>query len=88
MITGELRRSHNQSSRGSSSRLHSNEEEGNPRPVGDVQARIVRLDFHTFHGEDPIGWIYKIQHFLAFHNTLPQHKVKLASFHMDGKAVT
>lgn len=32
--------------------------------------------------------IYKVQHFLAFRNTLAQHKVRLVSFHMEGKALT
>ncbi|KAG2701180.1 hypothetical protein I3760_06G032300 [Carya illinoinensis] len=52
-----------------------------------TQELSVRVDFPSFHGEDPNGWIYKVNHFFSFHNTLPQHKVRLASFHMEGQAL-
>ncbi|XP_042983164.1 uncharacterized protein LOC122312586 [Carya illinoinensis] len=54
---------------------------------GEIGTRSVRVDFPSFHGEDPNGWIYKVNHFFSFHNTLPQHKVRLASFHMEGQAL-
>ncbi|XP_042950056.1 uncharacterized protein LOC122282167 [Carya illinoinensis] len=54
---------------------------------GEIGTRSVRVDFPSFHGEDPNGWIYKVNHCFSFHNTLPQHKVRLASFHMEGQAL-
>ncbi|KAF5481388.1 hypothetical protein F2P56_002043 [Juglans regia] len=72
---------------GSGSGSHGGDAEGSPRG-GDVQTRTIRLDFPVFHGEDPAGWIYKVHQFFSFHNTLPQQRLRLTSFHMEGKALT
>ena len=50
--------------------------------MGEVQTRLVRLDFPMFTGDDPTGWLYKVHQFFKFQNTLPQHKLRLGSFHM------
>ncbi|XP_042946164.1 uncharacterized protein LOC122279545 [Carya illinoinensis] len=55
--------------------------------AGDIQPRSVRIDFPTFDGDDPQGWLYKVKQFFAFHNTLPHHRLRLVSFHMVGKAL-
>lgn len=54
---------------------------------GEVHTRFVRLDFPMFQGDDPTGRLFKVHHFFTFHNTLPQHCIRLASFHMEGQAV-
>ncbi|XP_041028991.1 uncharacterized protein LOC121268795 [Juglans microcarpa x Juglans regia] len=54
---------------------------------GDVQPRAVRLAFPVFNGDDPHGWLYKVNQFFTFHNTLPQHRLRLVSFHVEGKAL-
>ncbi|XP_041016312.1 uncharacterized protein LOC121258850 [Juglans microcarpa x Juglans regia] len=54
---------------------------------GDVQPRAVRLAFPVFNGDDPHGWLYKVNQFFTFHNTLPQHRLRLMSFHVEGKAL-
>lgn len=54
---------------------------------GELQPRSVRLDFPVFGGEDPHGWLYKVNQFFTFHNTLPQHRLRLVSFHVAGRAL-
>lgn len=64
--------------------MHSN---NHRKQFGEVLPKSVRVDFPSFHGDDPNGWIYKVNCFFAFHNALPQHRLRLASFHMEGKAI-
>lgn len=54
---------------------------------GGIQTRAVRLDFPKFNGEDPSGWVYRADQFFNYHQTNPHHRVLLASFHMEGKAL-
>ncbi|KAF5480441.1 hypothetical protein F2P56_001190 [Juglans regia] len=54
---------------------------------GEFLPRFVRLDFPVFDGEDPHAWLYKIKQFFIFHNTLPEHRLRLVSIHMAGKAL-
>nr|XP_034919250.1 uncharacterized protein LOC118052388 [Populus alba] len=53
-----------------------------------VQLKSIRLEFPRFNGEDPIGWVYKANQFFNFHNIPAQHRLFIASFHMEGKAIT
>lgn len=45
------------------------------------------LDFPSFTGDDPVAWLYKANWFFLFYNTLIHHKLRLASFHMEEKAM-
>lgn len=54
---------------------------------GDILPRSVQLDFPLFDGDDTHGWLYEVKQFFAFHSTLPQHHLRLVSFHMTGKAL-
>jgi hypothetical protein len=54
---------------------------------GGIQTRDIRLDFSKFNGEEPNGWIYHANQFFTYHQTNPHHRVLLASFHMEGKAL-
>ncbi|KAA8514829.1 hypothetical protein F0562_018008 [Nyssa sinensis] len=55
---------------------------------GGIQARSLRLDFPHFDGGDPSEWILKAQQFFNYFETLEDHKLEIASFHMEGKALT
>lgn len=55
---------------------------------GEIHTISIQLDFPTFNGENPNAWLYKVNQFFSFHNTLPQHRLCLISFHMKGKALT
>ena len=52
-----------------------------------IQIRAARLDFPRFNGDNPSGWIYWANQFFNYHQTNPHHRILLASFHMDGKAL-
>lgn len=55
---------------------------------GGIQARTIRLDFPRFDGGDPSEWILKAQQFFSYFGTPENQKLELASFHMEGKALT
>lgn len=52
---------------------------------GEVQPRAFRVNFLTIHGEDPLGWLYKVNKFFNLHNTHPQHKMRLVFFPHGGQ---
>ncbi|KAK4265564.1 hypothetical protein QN277_026598 [Acacia crassicarpa] len=52
------------------------------------QPRPFKLDFPCFDGNDPRGWIFKATQFFNFHQTPPPQHLQIASFHMDGPALT
>lgn len=56
--------------------------------LGGIQVRSARLDFPRFNGEDPKSWIYRANQFFAYNQTNPLHRLVLASFHMEGKALS
>lgn len=46
------------------------------------------MDFPKFvDGDDLLGWLYKAKHYFNFFSIEDSKKVKLASFHMEGKAL-
>lgn len=71
---------------------------GKPSPVGpryhnhntehgEVHLKSIKLDFPKFDGEDPFGWLYRANQFFAFNQTQPYHRILIASFHMERKAL-
>ncbi|KAF5480102.1 hypothetical protein F2P56_000872 [Juglans regia] len=69
---------------------NNSENKGGPQMMnhsGELLPRSVRLEFPVFDGEDPHAWLYKVKQFFTFHNTLPEHRLRLVSFHMVGKAL-
>ncbi|KAA8524249.1 hypothetical protein F0562_010672 [Nyssa sinensis] len=62
----------------------------NPLFVGHtgIQARSLRLDFPRFDDGDPSEWILKAQQFFNYFETPDNHKLEIASFHIEGKALT
>ena len=52
-----------------------------------IITRSVRIDFPKFDGFDPLGWIYKANKFFYYHRTPYNHRLMLASIHMEGKAL-
>ena len=52
-----------------------------------IQTKAVRLDFLKFNGDNPSGWIYRANQFFNYHQTNPHHRILMASFHMEGKAL-
>jgi hypothetical protein len=52
------------------------------------QNRFKRFDFPRFDGEDPNNWIYKANQYFSFNNTNPLQRILIASYHMEGDALT
>ena len=48
----------------------------------------IKLDIPRFDGFDPLGWIFKINQFFEFHNTPEDQSIRMASFYMEGEALT
>lgn len=48
----------------------------------------VKLDFPHFNGEDPEGWLYQADEYLAYHGILDESKLQIVGFHMTGKALS
>ncbi|KAH9669753.1 hypothetical protein KPL70_021924 [Citrus sinensis] len=47
----------------------------------------LKLNFPTFGGSDPTGWIFKAEQYFEFKGINPQQQVQLASFHLEGVAL-
>ncbi|KAD7480201.1 hypothetical protein E3N88_03337 [Mikania micrantha] len=46
-----------------------------------------KIDFPTFSGGDPRGWILKAEKYFRFYNTLDEEKVDVAAIHLEGDAL-
>ncbi|CAN6725982.1 unnamed protein product [Malus baccata var. baccata] len=47
---------------------------------------FLKMDFPRFgDGDEPLGWIYKAEHYFDFFNIEEFKKVKMASFHLEGE---
>ncbi|KAA8519441.1 hypothetical protein F0562_013684 [Nyssa sinensis] len=51
------------------------------------QTRFAKLDFPKFFGEDPEAWVYKCEKFFEFNAIDETQKVRLASIHMEDRAI-
>ncbi|KAA8550255.1 hypothetical protein F0562_001939 [Nyssa sinensis] len=51
------------------------------------QTRFAKLDFPKFFGEDPKAWVYKCEKFFEFNTIDETQKVRLASIHMEDRAI-
>ncbi|GAU45976.1 hypothetical protein TSUD_401160 [Trifolium subterraneum] len=48
----------------------------------------IKLEIPKFDGTDPLNWIFKISQFFDFHQTPDAQRLRLASFYMEGEALT
>jgi hypothetical protein len=55
---------------------------------GAIQGRTIRLEFPRFDGSEESEWILRAQQFFDYYLTPEHQRVQLASFHMEGKALT
>lgn len=49
-----------------------------------VCTRFIDIDFPTFSGDDPAGWMYKMNHFFSYHNN-PIQRLSVVSIHIESK---
>jgi hypothetical protein len=52
-----------------------------------IHTRAMRLDFPRFDGESPYAWTYKVNQFFDYYQTPLYHRIRMASFHMEGEAL-
>ncbi|WVZ23586.1 hypothetical protein V8G54_002130 [Vigna mungo] len=48
----------------------------------------LKLEVPRFDGTDPMGWIFKISQFFEYHRTPEDDRLRIASFYMDGPALS
>jgi hypothetical protein len=47
-----------------------------------------KMDFPKFEGENPADWLYKAKQYFLIHETHEDDKIPMASFHLEGVALT
>ena len=52
-----------------------------------VHTRYSKLNFPTFEGENPEGWVYKCERFFKYNEVPKLEKVGIASIHLEGKVI-
>jgi len=61
---------------------------GSNIPTPTFHPSSIKLELPRFDGSDPLGWIFKIKQFFEFHNIPEDQRLRLASFYMEGEALT
>jgi hypothetical protein len=65
---------------------------GRPPPTPDgtqpFNPSSIKLEIPKFDGSDPMNWIFKITQFFDYHQTPDAQRLRLASFYMEGEALT
>lgn len=51
--------------------------------MGGIQTHSLRLEFPRFAGNDPMGWVYRVEQFFSCHQTPHNQRVSIASFHLE-----
>jgi len=59
-----------------------------PPPPPQPPRHHMKLEVPRFDGTDAVGWIFKISQFFDFHNTPEHDRLTIASFYMDGPALS
>ena len=60
----------------------------NPAPNTTHNPPKMKLNVPKFNGTDPSGWVFKTTQFFAYHSTLKPKRLTIASFAMEGPALT
>ncbi|KAI4347718.1 hypothetical protein L6164_008502 [Bauhinia variegata] len=53
-----------------------------------VLPHTMKLDVPKFDGFYSLGWSFKINQFFDFHHTPKDHRIRIASFYMEGEALS
>lgn len=59
-----------------------------PPPSPNDRRPHMKLEVPRFDGTDALGWIFKISQFFDFHGTPDHERLTIASFYMDGAALS
>jgi hypothetical protein len=52
-----------------------------------VNTRTARLYFSKFDGDNPTGWIYKVDQFFDHYQTVTCQRLRMTAFHMEGEGL-
>ena len=61
-------------------------DDGGSGHLGPVHHQISRHDLSYFNGEDVEGWLFRLDEYFDFANTLFDQRIKISSFYMTGPA--
>jgi hypothetical protein len=59
-----------------------------PPPAHGFSNTTIKLEIPRFDGSEALGWIFKINQFFDFHQTPEDQRLNIASFYMEGEALT
>ncbi|GAU35886.1 hypothetical protein TSUD_383780 [Trifolium subterraneum] len=59
-----------------------------PGPPPQPHHTTIKLEIPKFDGSNALGWIFKITQFFDFHRTPEDQRIRMASFYMEGEALT
>ncbi|KAK2407034.1 hypothetical protein QL285_042695 [Trifolium repens] len=59
-----------------------------PPPPHGFANTSIKLEIPRFDGSEALGWIFKINQFFDFHRTPEDQRLNIASFYMEGEALT
>ena len=48
--------------------------------------RSIKMEVPKFDGSNPNGWVFRIKEFFEFHGTLETLRLRIVSFHIEGRA--
>lgn len=54
---------------------------------GGIPFRSIKIEFPIFDEENPIGWLYKANHYFALHPMPDGQKILMSSFYMEGSTM-
>ena len=57
-------------------------------PPPQIPRPPVKLDVPRFDDHDPLGWIFKISQFFDYQGTPEEDRIMVASFYLDGPALS
>lgn len=63
------------------------QEQVNHEQMRGMQFRSIKLDFPRFDGNNPTGWIYKMNHYFALYPMPEGQKILMSSFYIKGNAL-
>jgi len=47
----------------------------------------IKLDITRFNGEEPLGWIFKVNQFFDYHRTINEQWLRISLLYMEGEAL-
>ncbi|GJU82175.1 kinase-like domain-containing protein [Tanacetum coccineum] len=57
-------------------------------PISKELLKSLRIIIPCYDGGDPLGWIFQVEQFFDIHQTPVEHRIQLASFYLDGLALS